>query len=163
MLTIPTTPKGYGPWNFQCRGSGAKFLKNFIAEVSKRVLINEKIKSKHAIFELYLKTEEEIKEINNKFRKKDEPTDVIAIQFIENFDYEITFPTVLGSAFFCWPIIKEDAKNLNKNEFFHLAHIVVHACLHILGYDHTTEIEKQSMEAKEIIILSKLGIQNPYL
>ena len=161
MLTIPNIPKGYGPWNFQCRGKGSKLIKNIVAEVAKIVLIHEKIKSDKVILELSLKTKDEIKELNKKFMKKDEATDVISLQINDEISEEI--PTILGTAFFCLAIINEDAEYNQKNEFHHLAHIVVHAVLHILGFNHETDKEKQSMEAKEILILSKLGVQNPYL
>ena len=44
-----------------------------------------------------------------------------------------------------------------------LAHMVVHGCLHLMGYDHVNGNDANEMEAKEISILSDLGYPNPYL
>lgn len=44
----------------------------------------------------------------------------------------------------------------------HLAHLIVHGCLHLLGYDHVTQKDAEVMEALEIAILAKLGVPDPY-
>jgi Predicted metal-dependent hydrolase len=45
----------------------------------------------------------------------------------------------------------------------HLAHLIVHGILHLLGRDHVCEIDASNMEAEEIGILNELGYANPYL
>ena len=45
----------------------------------------------------------------------------------------------------------------------HAAHLIVHATLHLLGYDHVEEADGDLMEATEIAILKGLGLANPYL
>lgn len=161
MLTIPSIPKGYGPWNFKCQGPGSKLIKNLIEIICELTLVFEKIKNKNIQIDLILKTPEEMAKINKQFMDKDYPTDTISIpidKISENFDT----PILLGTIFFCWPVIKEDAQKLEKDEQAHLAHIIVHSMLHLLGFEHETQKGKQSMEAKEIIILSKLGVPSPY-
>jgi len=44
----------------------------------------------------------------------------------------------------------------------HWAHMVVHGCLHLQGFDHIEEDEAEEMEALEIEILDSLGIASPY-
>jgi probable rRNA maturation factor len=39
----------------------------------------------------------------------------------------------------------------------------VHGVLHLLGYDHSDELEAEEMETLEIEILKKMNISNPYL
>jgi probable rRNA maturation factor len=40
---------------------------------------------------------------------------------------------------------------------------LVHGILHLLGYDHeTSELDAEEMEALEVKILKKLGVENPY-
>jgi probable rRNA maturation factor len=45
----------------------------------------------------------------------------------------------------------------------HLQHLVVHGLLHLLGFDHETEADANTMEGLEIEILARLSIANPYV
>lgn len=169
MLTIPPIPKQFGPWNFKCSGPGSKIIKDIIEEVAKTVLVNEKIKKPDIYIELLLKNEEEMAKLNKQFMNKENACDTISIPFetidpknIKELNY-IDSPILLGAIFLCWPIIKNDATNLKRDEYAHLAHIVVHSILHLLAYDHTEPTEQIRMEQKEIMILAKLGVQSPYL
>jgi probable rRNA maturation factor len=44
----------------------------------------------------------------------------------------------------------------------HSAHLVIHAMLHLQGYDHTRAAEAVRMEAREVAILARLGFSDPY-
>ena len=44
----------------------------------------------------------------------------------------------------------------------HLSHLVVHGCLHLLGYNHEDDEGAHEMESLEIKILAGLGIKSPY-
>ena len=41
--------------------------------------------------------------------------------------------------------------------------MVIHGCLHLLGFDHIQEEEAHEMEALEIALLAQLGYNNPYI
>ena len=56
-----------------------------------------------------------------------------------------------------------DAKESNKNFYDHFAHLIIHSILHINGYSHTNNKNFLIMKNKEINILNKLKISNPYL
>jgi probable rRNA maturation factor len=44
----------------------------------------------------------------------------------------------------------------------HYAHLLIHAMLHLQGYDHQTSAEAQTMEARETRLLAGLGYDDPY-
>jgi probable rRNA maturation factor len=44
----------------------------------------------------------------------------------------------------------------------HLAHLIIHGCLHAQGLDHESDKEAKKMEGKEITLLKFLGFANPY-
>ncbi len=45
----------------------------------------------------------------------------------------------------------------------HVAHLLVHATLHLLGYDHVRDGDAVLMERIEVEILGKLGLPDPYI
>jgi probable rRNA maturation factor len=63
---------------------------------------------------------------------------------------------------FCLPVIQKEASEQSKAPKAHLAHLIIHGCLHAQGLDHENAKEAKKMEGKEIAILSSLGFTNPY-
>jgi len=59
--------------------------------------------------------------------------------------------------------VAKEAMEQQKDLHDHWAHMVVHGCLHLLGYDHIKDEEAEVMEALEAEILAELGIGNPYV
>ena len=96
----------------------------------------------------------EIRELNHQFRGIDKPTNVLSFP-----DGEAGY---LGDIAISLETIEREAAEQGKDSEDHLVHMVVHGILHLLGYDHENEEEAEAMEALEIIILSNLGIDNPY-
>jgi len=109
--------------------------------------------------------ESESQQLNLEYRGKDKPTNVLS------FPFEVPEALVgldevghlIGDLIVCAQVVTEEAKQQNKPLMHHWAHMVVHGCLHLLGYDHITDEEAQVMEDLERIILSKLDISDPYL
>ena len=56
-----------------------------------------------------------------------------------------------------------ESKENNKNFYDHFTHLIIHSVLHINGYSHKKKNNFLAMSNKEIKILNKLGISNPYL
>ena len=96
------------------------------------------------------------KKLNLAFRKKDYATNVLT------FPYELSKNTLAADIIFCLPVLQKEAKEQRKLLKAHLAHLIVHGCLHAQGHDHEVERDAKKMEALEIQILQKLGFTNPY-
>ncbi len=94
-----------------------------------------------------------VQELNRDYRDKDEPTNVLS------FPQEAP---MLGDIIFAHETIIREADEQKKSFNDHLSHLVVHGTLHLLGYDHIKDEEAEEMEALEIEILKKIGIENPY-
>ena len=97
------------------------------------------------------------KKLNLAFRKKDKATNVLT------FPYEFIQSKVHADIIFCLPVLQREAKEQGKTLKAHLAHLIVHGCLHAQAYDHETKKDAQKMEALEVQILKRLGFSNPYL
>lgn len=102
--------------------------------------------------------EEEIQELNKRWRGIDESTNVLSFPAGDN---EIA-PDYLGDIAICAPVIISEAKAQDKKPDAHWAHMVIHGVLHLLGYDHTEDEDANIMESHEINILRTLSFSNPY-
>jgi probable rRNA maturation factor len=104
--------------------------------------------------------EDESAELNSQYRGKNGPTNVLSFPF--DAPVEI-IPRLLGDLVICVPVVEREAAEQSKASEHHWAHMVVHGCLHLLGYDHIDDDEAEEMEALEIRILQSLHIANPYI
>ncbi|AFJ02938.1 metal-dependent hydrolase [Methylophaga frappieri] len=102
----------------------------------------------------------ESQQLNHQYRQKDYPTNVLSFPFDAPIALE---PRLLGDLVMCAPVVKKEASEQGKPEQHHWAHLTIHGCLHLLGYDHLNDEEAEEMEALEIQILQTLDIANPYL
>ncbi len=96
------------------------------------------------------------KKLNFAYRQKDYATNVLT------FAYALSKNTLATDIIFCLPVLQKEAKEQNKSLKAHLAHLVVHGCLHAQGHDHEVSRDAKKMESLEIEILEKLGFTNPY-
>ena len=103
--------------------------------------------------------ETEMTHLNRLYRGQDKPTNVLS--FPADIPSELELP-LLGDIVICASVIEAEAKQQNKTEIAHWAHMLVHGTLHLLGYDHLEDSQATQMEDLEISILQKLGYTNPY-
>ena len=103
---------------------------------------------------------EEIAELNERYRHKTGPTNILSFPFEAPPGVELN---LLGDLVIAAPVVVSEAQEQHKTETTHWAHMVVHGTLHLLGYDHQLPAEAENMEAREIHILQTLGFANPYL
>jgi probable rRNA maturation factor len=101
----------------------------------------------------------ESQQLNKQYRQKDKATNVLSFPFEVPDGVELN---LLGDLVICAQVVEHEAKAQNKKLFDHWAHMVIHGCLHLLGYDHINDTDANEMEALEIKFLAKLAIANPY-
>lgn len=101
----------------------------------------------------------ESQQLNKQYRQKDKPTNVLSFPFEVPAGIELN---LLGDLVICTQVVEQEAKAQNKALFDHWAHMVIHGCLHLVGYDHINDTDANEMEAIEVKILAKLAISNPY-
>ncbi|MBL4899333.1 MAG: rRNA maturation RNase YbeY [Colwellia sp.] len=101
----------------------------------------------------------ESQQLNNQYRKINKPTNVLSFPFEVPDGIELN---LLGDLVVCVQIVEQEAKEQGKALFDHWAHMIIHGCLHLLGYDHINDTDADEMEALEIKILATLSINNPY-
>jgi probable rRNA maturation factor len=68
----------------------------------------------------------------------------------------------LGDLVVCLPLVHREAGRQGKTALQHLAHLVVHGTLHLLGFDHERPAAARKMEGREVRILARLGFPDPY-
>ncbi|WP_271273214.1 rRNA maturation RNase YbeY [Aliamphritea hakodatensis] len=103
--------------------------------------------------------EAESQQLNNDYRGKDKPTNVLSFPFEVPEGIELD---LLGDLVICAPVVSREADEQNKPLMHHWAHMVIHGCLHLLGFDHINDADAEEMEALEVKLLSQLDISNPY-
>jgi probable rRNA maturation factor len=102
----------------------------------------------------------ESQSLNLQYRGKDKPTNVLSFPFEVPAEIELD---LLGDLVICADIVAQEADEQHKALHNHWAHMVIHGCLHLLGYDHIDEVEATEMEALEKKLLKALDISDPYI
>lgn len=105
--------------------------------------------------------EEEMTVLNEGFRHKKGPTNVLS--FPCELPNSLKLKTLtLGDIVICAEVVNQEAQVQHKSLDAHWAHMVVHGILHLLGFDHEMTEAAEIMETAEINILKSMGFTNPY-
>ncbi|NKB20425.1 MAG: rRNA maturation RNase YbeY [Alphaproteobacteria bacterium] len=102
-----------------------------------------------------------IRSLNKSWRQQDKPTNVLAFP-CEELGHSSDAMRLLGDIVIASGVVEREALDEDKDVGHHLAHMVVHGTLHLLGYDHIADDEATRMEAFETKALAVLGIDDPY-
>lgn len=103
---------------------------------------------------------EEIHQLNSTYRHVDRPTNILSFPF--ELPEEVEDLPLLGDLVVCKEVLERECKEQNKTLEEHFAHLIVHGCLHLIGYDHIEEEDAKEMEPLEIKAMEELGYDNPY-
>jgi probable rRNA maturation factor len=99
----------------------------------------------------------ESRELNDRYRGKDKPTNVLSFPAPE-----APGEKQIGDLVICASVVEQEAREQGKPLRAHWAHMVVHGCLHLAGLDHERAADARVMEDKERRILRALGFPDPY-
>ena len=117
-------------------------------------------KSPRTAFEIsvVLTTDAAVRRLNRLYRDKDKPTNVLSFPA----DAPAGTAGLLGDVVIAYGVTAREAKAEGKALNAHLAHLVVHGVLHLLGYDHAKEKDAVAMERLESDIMARMGFADPY-
>ncbi len=119
-------------------------------------IVKDEYRKEYAENEYYLSltitTNDGIQEINNIYRGKDMPTDVIS--FAYNETENVGPVNVLGDIIISIDRVKEQAEDYGHSVEREFYYVLCHGMLHLLGYDHIDEEDKKIMRKREEEILN---------
>ncbi len=102
-----------------------------------------------------------IRALNHDWRGIDKATNVLSFPAVAPPGGGAA-PRVLGDIAIAYETTRREAISENKPFGHHLSHLAVHGFLHLIGYDHETDDDAETMEGLERDILARLGIPDPY-
>ena len=136
----------------------AKIDKKFLEEVAEKTLKIAGVEKKAEI-SLVIVSNRKIKELNKKYRRIDQATDVLSFgqlktKFIEPPDKILR----LGEIFISYQKAKAQAIQHQQTIKKEIAFLFIHGILHLLGYGHAKKKETETMQKLEKKILTSLLI-----
>ncbi|SKA10821.1 probable rRNA maturation factor [Enhydrobacter aerosaccus] len=130
-------------------------VERLVRRAARAALVGARRRASYSL-NVALADDKRVRILNARDRKKDKPTNVLS--------YPSGEKAFLGDIVLARQTVWREAREQKKAPADHLAHLVVHGTLHLLGYDHeTSDEDAERMERLERRILAKLGIADPYL
>ncbi len=100
--------------------------------------------------------------LNRRWRGKDAATNVLSFPAARGAPAPPGELPPLGDLALAGPVVASEAQAADVPLTEHLAGLVVHGILHLLGYDHSDPAEAARMEEAERRIMARLGLPDPY-
>ncbi len=135
----------------------------------------------HAELSVLLADDATVRDLNLRYRGQDKPTNDLSfalhadsedeisespadgdLEGLENISRRDAAPILLGDVVLAFETVDREAREQGKPFQDHLAHLVIHGVLHLLGFDHIADPDAERMERLETEILAGLGIADPY-
>lgn len=130
--------------------------KKIIKKITKAINKYFKIKGKHYV-SFIIVDNDQIQEINKKYRNIDSATDVISFAEIDSDDYK-DLPIELGDIFINKERVISQAEEYGHSQLREFAFLVTHGMLHLLGYDHMKKEDEEIMFSLQDKILEIVKI-----
>jgi probable rRNA maturation factor len=131
------------------------------AEACTVAAVNAVIEGKPGTVDILLTSDADIRVLNRNYRKQDKATNVLSFPAspMPVPPGEIEH---LGDIVLAYETVAREAQEQGKRLAHHVTHLIVHATLHLMGHDHKDKADANAMERREIEILARLGIADPY-
>jgi probable rRNA maturation factor len=100
----------------------------------------------------------EMTRLNRDWRGLDKPTNVLSFPAAKTAG-----GAFLGDIAISYETLERECAEEGRIFLNHLAHLAVHGFLHLIGYDHQTDSEAETMEGLESKIMLALNLPDPYL
>ena len=126
----------------------------FIKKRLKALSRKKYFRKKKQVFSILLTNNKKMKNLNNKFRKKNKPTDVLSFPIY----HKMLNNLYIGDIAISYEII--DKRSQNSNFFLEFDKIWIHGYLHLLGYKHKKLLDYKIMSEKENLILNYFHKKN---
>ena len=124
-----------------------------------KLISKEEDLDKNASINIKIIKNKEMLNLNNHFRNKESSTNVLSFT---NEDISKSITGNLGDIAINYDYILEESNEQNKTFDDHMIHMLIHGIYHILGFEHDNDKVANVMEKKEVTLLNKLNISNPY-
>ena len=110
---------------------------------------------------IVLTDDQSIRALNRQWRDHDNATNVLSFP-AGGQDRADGAPILLGDIVIAYETTANEAEAEGKSFLHHLSHLAVHGFLHLVGYDHESHDDAETMEGLERRILARLGVPDPY-
>ncbi len=117
-----------------------------ITRVARRVL--KELNHPDKEINILLVDDRQIKDLNEKYLKRNCPTNVISFPMAQGEFSEIT-PRLLGDVVISVETAMKEAQELGLSLKEEIAFLLIHGILHLIGYDHTRGDRKQMEMVQE--------------
>ena len=122
---------------------------NYVQIIVKSILVDKEIKD--AELSYIFCNDDFLSKLKKKFFKKNQFTDVISFRLNSYEENRIE-----GEIYISLPRAKENAKIYEEPYEKEVARLIIHGCLHLLGYSDETKTQKQIMTKIENAFLDKM-------
>ena len=141
-------------------GVHPKISNSLIRRVAKKTFNLERLNQPTEVGVL-LTTDEEIRDLNQRYRGIDRPTDVLSFSLEEENEMVAAPPDGvrwLGEVVVSYPQAIRQAAEYGHSEDREVAFLIAHGLLHLLGYDHESPEDEAEMLRRQEEILQSLGL-----
>jgi len=109
---------------------------------------------------LVITDDDEVQQLNREYRGVDKPTDVLSFPqdegVGESFPLVGPVPRPLGDIVISGERVRAQAADYGHSQRRELAYLAVHGLLHLLGFDHETDTERETMRRAEESALAEI-------